>query len=198
MNTTLSLANTQRQRLKTQRQSINSTTLFNALTSDALFDEVERLSPDHRERLFTPTETLSLFLTQSLSADRSCQNIVNQTAIDRLASGLPICSSHTGAYCPARQRLPVDMISGLTRHLGAYVDQKAPTNWQWKGRQVYIADGTTMTMPDTESNQSAFPQQGAQKPGLGFPICRFVGVISLSSGMLLDGAVGRFNGKGAT
>ena len=93
-----------RSQLRQKRDAIDSTTLFNMLTSDVLFDEIERLSPDHRERLFTPTETLSLFLTQSLSADRSCQNIVNQTAIDRLASGLPQCSSHTGAYCRARKK----------------------------------------------------------------------------------------------
>ncbi len=51
-------------------------------------------------------------------------------------------------------------------------------------------------MPDTPENQAAYPQQGSQKPGLGFPICRIVGITNLSSGALYDAAIGRFQGKG--
>ena len=60
-----------------------------------------------------------------------------------------------------------------------------------------MIDGTTVSMPDTQANQQVYPQQGAQKSGLGFPLCRLLGVICLSSGALLNAAVGRFNGKGA-
>ena len=42
--------------------------LFNLLTSDELFDVVESNLPPHRERLFHPTETLSMFLSQTLSS----------------------------------------------------------------------------------------------------------------------------------
>ncbi len=38
---------------------------FNLLTSDELLNEVESLLPEHRERLFPPTETLSMFLAQA-------------------------------------------------------------------------------------------------------------------------------------
>lgn len=51
-------------------------------------------------------------------------------------------------------------------------------------------------MPDTEDNQTAFPQQKGQQAGLGFPICRIVGITCFSSGALLNAAIGRFNGKG--
>jgi hypothetical protein len=52
-------------------------------------------------------------------------------------------------------------------------------------------------MPDTENNQQQFPQQGEQLPGLGFPICRLVGITCLSSGAALNAAIGKFNGKGS-
>ena len=52
-------------------------------------------------------------------------------------------------------------------------------------------------MPDTEENQATYPQQGGQKPGLGFPICRLVGVICLSSGAVLNASIGRYKGKGS-
>jgi hypothetical protein len=51
-------------------------------------------------------------------------------------------------------------------------------------------------MPDTALNQAEYPQQSSQKEGLGFPICRLVGVTSLSSGALLDLAIGYYKGKG--
>ena len=186
----------QRQRLNHHRTNADSYRFFNVLTGDQLLDTVDRLSPPHRERLYPPTETLSMFLAQALSADRSCQRVVNQAAVQRVTQGLSAASTHTGGYCRARQRLPMKMVSTLTRDLGALLDQQVPQQWRWRKRRVRIVDGTTVTLPDTPANQAAFPQQRGQQPGLGFPICRLVGITCLSSGALLNAAVGRFQGKG--
>jgi len=187
----------QHSRINTYRTGCDSYSFFNLLTSDVLLDKVEELLPGgHRERLYPPTETLSLFLAQAMNADRSCQHIVNQAALQRLAGGLSTGSTHTGGYCLARQRLPLDMVSTLTQHLGGLMDEQAPELWRWQGRRVRIIDGTTLTMPDTPANQAVFPQQRGQQPGLGFPICRLVGITCLASGALLNAAIGRFQGKG--
>jgi hypothetical protein len=77
----------QQQRIKFHGAHSDSYDFFNLLTSNALLSKVEALLPEHRERLFPPTETLSMFLAQTMSADRSCQNSVNQAAINRLISG---------------------------------------------------------------------------------------------------------------
>ena len=61
--------------------------MFNLLTGPELLDRVEAVLPAHRERDFPPTETLSMFLAQSLSADGSCQQAVNDAAVKRLVSG---------------------------------------------------------------------------------------------------------------
>jgi hypothetical protein len=61
---------------------------------------------------------------------------------------------------------------------------------------VRMVDGTTMLMPDTPENQAAYPQSRTQKPGLGFPLCRLVGLICLGSGALLNAAIGRCQGRG--
>lgn len=169
---------------------------FNLLTGAELLDTVEALLPAHRERLFPPTETLSMFLAQVLNDDRSCQAAVNASAIKRLTGGLPVCSTATGAYCRARQRLPLEILRSLARYTGRWIDNGVPERWRWQGRPVRLVDGTTVTLPDTPENQASYPQQGGQTPGLGFPICRLVAVTCLSSGALLDAAVGRFQGKG--
>lgn len=198
MHTTYTPVRGQLARVRSHRANSNSYAFFNLLTSDALLDPVEALAPStFRERLYHPTETLSLFLAQAMSADRSCQQIVNQAAVQRVATGLSPCSTRTGAYCRARQRLPMEMLAGLTRHVGAHLDAQAASSWRWQGRRIRIIDGTTLSMPDTPENQAVFPKQERHQDGLGFPICRVVGVTCLATGALIDAAVGPIKGKGS-
>ena len=182
--------------VRKQASNSDAYAFFNLLTSEPLLGKVESLLPDHRERLFPPTETLSMFMAQALSADRSCQKAVNEIAVKRLAGGLPQCSTHTGAYCRARARLPLEMVSALTRYTGQSITARAPDAWRWRGRPVRLVDGTTVTLPDTPANQAAYPQSRNQKPGLGFPLCRIVGLMCLASGAVLNAAFGRYSGKG--
>lgn len=191
------LSHHQQQRIQKCAQNTDSHKFFNLLTSPELLSTVEDLLPAHRERHYPPTETLSMFLAQALSADRSCQKAVNDAAVKKIMSGLTPASTHTGGYCKARQRLPLEMVSKLACQTGELINNQIPEQWRWQGRRVHLIDGTTVTMPDTTENQAMYPQQSAQKPGLGFPICRLVGVICLSSGAVLNASIGQFNGKGS-
>ncbi|RDH90891.1 MAG: IS4 family transposase, partial [endosymbiont of Seepiophila jonesi] len=81
----------QQKRISAHAANSDSYEFFNLLTGPEFLDKVESLLPDHRERLFPPTETLSMFLAQAMSADRSCQNVVDDAAIKRLMGGLSAC-----------------------------------------------------------------------------------------------------------
>lgn len=186
----------QRQRVRRLAARTDVDTFASLLSRPDLLDCIEALLPRHRERLFPPAETLSMFMAQALSADRSCRKAVDDLAIKRLRTGSSPCSTHTGGYCRARQRLPVEMVSTLARTSGALISAKSRCSWLWMGRPVRLVDGTTVSMPDTAANQAAYPQSRGQKPGLGFPICRLVGIVCLSSGAVLNAALGRFRGKG--
>ena len=59
-----------------------------------------------------------------------------------------------------------------------------------------LVGGTTVTLPDTPANQAVYPQLRSQKPGLGFPLCRIVGLVCLGSGAVLNAAMGHCRGKG--
>ena len=183
-------------RIRQRLSRCNSYTFFNALTAPHWLDQVESLLPAHRERLFPPTETLSMFLNQALSADRSCQAAVNESAMKRMLGGLSRCSTHTGAYCRARQRLPLTMIRSLVHTTGQQTSAHAPSAWHWRGRPVRLVDGTTVSLPDTPANQHAYPQPRSQQPGLGFPLCRLLGLMCLGSGVVLNAATGPYRGKG--
>jgi hypothetical protein len=135
-----------------------------------------------------------MFLTQAMNTDSSCQNIVNETALTRAISGLPTCSSNTGSYCKARQRLPLMMVSELVRQTGIQMADQAPVSWTWQGRPVRLVDGTTVELPDTDENRQAYPQT---REGSGCPLSRIVGIICLASGGILNAAIGPFAGKGS-
>lgn len=138
-----------------------------------------------------------MFLAQVLSADGSCRQAVNDAAIKRLVGGLPLCSISTSAYCQARARLPVTMISTLACQSGGMIAKHAPGWWHWQGRPVRLVDGATVILADTQENQTVYPQPSSQKPGLGFPICRMVALICLASGALLNAATSPCEGKGS-
>jgi len=90
-------AKSKQHRIKHYATASDAFSFFNQLTSPELLETIKSTLPEHRERLFPPTETLSMFLAQALKPDRSCQNIVNDAAVKRLTGGLPPCSTNTGA-----------------------------------------------------------------------------------------------------
>jgi hypothetical protein len=50
-------------------------------------------------------------------------------------------------------------------------------------------------MSDTPENQHAYPQQRSQRPGVGFPLLRWVALLGLATAAVLDTAVGPYRGK---
>ena len=148
------------------------------------------------DRIFSPLVTLWVFLSQVLSADHSCRAAVARLLAHRVSRGQKPCSAKTGAYCQARQRLPEKFFSEVACSVGRALDGKAQAGWLWKGRRVYLFDGTTVIMPDTAANQEAYPQVYNQKPGVGFPIARVAAIISLACGAVLHLGVCKYAGNG--
>lgn len=165
------------------------------LDAEQLQTLLQRHCPSYRDRVYSPLVTLSLFLEQVLGADHSCQDTVARGLSSRVAQNLPPSSLNTGPYCKARQRLASDLLVALGHSLGQRLCQAQCDAWRWRGREVKLIDGTTVSMPDTQVNQAHYPQSRVQQPGLGFPVMRIVGIISLGCGAVLDWAQGACEGK---
>jgi hypothetical protein len=148
-----------------------------------------------RERVYTPWITLSLFLSQVLSEDHSCDEAVDRFQKFRFDRGLPPVSAATTSYCEARTRLPEGVVWEPVRRTGRSIHDRADPSWLFHGRPVKIVDGSTVSMPDTPRNQAAYPQPSGQAPGLGFPIARLLVAFSLAVGTVLEAAIGRYEGK---
>jgi hypothetical protein len=165
------------------------------LTEAALTEALAAVS-GWLDRVFSPLVTLWVFLGQVLSADHSCRAAVARLIAHRVGRGQRPCSAQTGAYCQARRRLPESFIADVARHAGRALERNVDPQWLWKGRRVYVYDGSAVSMPDTPANQRDYPQPDTQKPGLGFPLARLAAVFSLACGAVLDLGICRYAGKG--
>jgi putative transposase len=152
-------------------------------------------APDDND-IYTPAITLWLWLSQCLSAAKSCLAAVARLLVLRVASGLPPCSAATGAYCKARAKLSEPFLHDLTLHVGTETERQVPDHWRWRNRRVLLADGTECSAPDTPALQEVYPQSSRQKPGLGYPRIRLVVLLALASACLVGCATGPHKGKG--
>ena len=145
--------------------------------------------------IYSTAATLWIFLSQVLSVDHNCVDAVAQFIVWRLARGLHAPSAETGAYCIARDKLDESAMHKLVKQTGKAIEDAAPDTWLWLGHRVITGDGCTVTMADTPDNQHAYPQPASQKPGCGWPMMRCVVLFALSTGVVLEAAMGKQKGK---
>ena len=138
----------------------------NVLSETVLRQALESLDFAWKDRVYTPLITLWVFLSQVISADHSCRAAVARLIAHRVANGKSACSPRTGAYCQARKRLPESFFATVTKLVGQTLESKVKQSWLWKGRHVYMFDGSTVSMPDTTVNQAEYPQTHKSKPGV--------------------------------
>ena len=150
----------------------------------------------YRDRVFGPVTTLWGFLSQVLSEDHSCRDTVSRIIAHRVASGQAACSPNTASYCNARGRLPTGVLSTLTRQTAEELQAAAAPEWKWNGRDVFVADGSHVSMPDTPENQASYPQPVVQQPGIGFPMARLAVLLSLATGACHDLAIAPMRARG--
>ena len=166
------------------------------LTREYVLDVLESEGHQYRQGIFCPLVTLWGWLSQSLSQDKSLNEAVSRILVNRVATGLPACSASSASYSNARARFPVSAMSRMAKEVGRRVHDSAIDSWHWRGREVFLADGTGLSMPDTPENQLAWPQPKSQDRGVGFPLMRAVGLISLATGAVIDFDFAPHEGKG--
>lgn len=166
------------------------------LSREYVLSVLEGEGHQYRSRVYCPLVTLWAWLSQCLSQDKSLNEAVSRIVAHRVATGLPACSASSASYSEARGRFPEAVMIRMAKEIGRKVHDSAAESWKWNRRQVFIADGTGLSMPDTVANQLAYPQSQSIKPGIGFPLMRAVALISLATGVVIDIAFGKHAGKG--
>jgi len=181
-----------------------------------IFTEEEIIFGAEDDAVYTPAITLWGLLSQVLfkGEQRSCLTAVIRIAALWLTLGRTVSSSNAGAYCRARKKITSEVLRKISGEIAARAcppkshvcDQShssqppldagiGPASEYVDGRFIMV-DGFTVTAADTRENQAEYPQNPAQKEGLGFPILRGVVLMCMQTGMLLDAEVGPYSGKG--
>jgi len=133
------------------------------------------------------------FLWQVAQAGAACREAIRQAQAHCKNAGRRPPPDEDSPYCQARGSLPLERLQEIHEGLCAEANQALAAKDLWCGLRVFVADGSSMTAPDTPANQKAFPQQSVQKPGCGFPIIRLVALLSLATGMLTAWATGAWS-----
>jgi hypothetical protein len=169
---------------------------FASLLPEQLIDKLLGAARDQWQGwVYRPAIVVWCFLAQTLSADHGCRETVAKLIAHLVSRGRKPCSPENGAYCTARDQLPEEFCHDLIGATSADVSAAVPQEWRWLGRRVCVVDGSTATMADTEENRAEYTQPPGQKRGCGFPILRFVVVFCLASGVALEMALGKYEGK---
>ena len=159
--------------------------VINSFTQIISKDKVEEAFKGHSQRLrvYHVWMLFQLYLHQS-AIGCSCR----KTVAWGIGSGIipPWASPHTSAYCNSRKRLPEEPLKKIMTSVGRTIEGAADKRRRMFGRNVIAVDGTSVQLPDTESNQAEYPQPGAQKPGCGQPVMYLVALMGLGSGAILD------------
>jgi hypothetical protein len=146
-----------------------------------------------RHRIFPLGLTFECFVWQMLKARTSCREVVRQVqALFRLA-GRGSIDEGDSAYVQARLRLPTERLEKALGSTAEAADRRAGQGGQINGRPVKVIDASSSQMADTPKNQKQYPQPSSQKPGCGFPVMKFVALMSLTSGAILKVILGNLH-----
>ncbi len=141
--------------------------------------------PNSRDRAFCLRLTFECFIWQMLKPRTACREVVRQVqALMRLHDFRPVKEGDS-AYIQARQRLPKERLERALEATAQAAERRAGSHGQLGGRPVKVVDSSTTQVADTPENQKTYPQPSSQKKGCGFPVIRFIGLLSLSSGAIL-------------
>jgi len=156
------------------------------LSEKMVTDCLMSLGLKFRARVFTPYITVLTYLSQVMDQDQSCRKAVSRLINHFVQNKIDPPSSDTGAYCKARQRLPLELLIMLVKKVNDRLKDKINNEHKWFGRTVKIIDGSTVSMPDTEKNQREFPQHIKQVKGCGFPLGYIGALFCYATGAVLE------------
>ncbi len=129
-----------------------------------------------RSCLLDPVTIIHLFLSQILRGNTAINHLVR-------ISGLSFTDS---AYCQARSNLPLVLFQELIRRVAERLRPEIDKTGTWHGHRVFVADGSSFSMPDVPELQKHFGQPSVQQPGCGFPVAHLLGLFHVGTGMLIE------------
>ena len=166
-------------RLRRESSSSSTTSSSSSLPDLPIAARVDQLCQQMghvwRERLLTPLVTIRLFVLQVLHANTAITHLRHLAGFD----------FSSGSYTEARQRLPLQLLQCLLRDMITWADGLT-TPLPLLGNRVLIGDGSSASMPDTPPLRRRFGLPAGQKPGIGYPMARIMGLLDAATGLFVE------------
>lgn len=126
------------------------------------------------ESMLNPVVTIQIFFLQILNGNTACSDMPHLARMAFTAAG----------YCKARMRIELPVFQLLLQRCVTSIGQQTLDTGRWFGHRVFMADGSSFSMPDTPVLQSYFGQPGGQEPGCGFPVAHWLVLMHMGTGMI--------------
>lgn len=159
---------------------------------------LERGCPAKLRRRKLPAESVVwLVVGMAVFRDHSIADVVRRLELVLPESDGDKGTVVDGALPKARYRVgdrPLEeLFSVSARH---WAHEQAQED-RWRGLSVYAMDGSTLSVPDTDENREAFHLPSTGRGQSGYPKVRLVALMAARSHLLVDVAIGPFDGKGS-
>jgi hypothetical protein len=183
-------------------------TLFQAALPAEFFRQQRRAAglPPEEEGVYITAVVLILMILQRLVQGKgTLSGAVQQLLSSRLGDLLPkhkrieegTLSSNTGAYSRARRRLPKAVAESAADQVVEYLLAEHQQALPELGRQAFLLDGSSLTLPHTEELLKVYPAASNQHGEAHWPVMRVVVAHDLVSGLALRPACGPMYGDRA-
>lgn len=189
-----------------QKPEISRAELAGAIRSLTDFfrdGEIDQLQPTGPAAVYTSSVTLWMLVLQRLASGSTLNEVVK----DFIANRPEFCpenrrldegtlSESSGAYAGARKRIDLATIRYLyNRVLVSVADKPAP--FQFRPRQTFLLDGTTITLAPTDQLRKKYPPATNQHGETVWPIMLLLVAHDMHNGTAILPEVGRmYGGKG--
>jgi len=143
------------------------------LEDAAIVQACEEAGHTWRERELGPVATVQMFFLQILFGNVACQFVPHLAGKDVTGS----------AYCAARARLPLAVLRSLLTRCTTKMAECVRGTGLWLGHRLFVIDGSSFSMPDTDQLREHFGQPGGQAAGCGFPTAHWLALVHFGSGL---------------
>ena len=158
--------------------------LDNVLLDEEILMLCALLEHEWRDSPLTPAVLVRSLVYRSLHPDKAIRQVVEELIANKLLKGAEEFSA--SAWCQARSRLPEKLFSALvgkalTKALARFGEAR-----RWFGREVYLVDGTTVSMPDEEELVAAFGYTKSKHGNSRFPVARVLALLHAGTQLIAD------------
>jgi hypothetical protein len=143
------------------------------LSQEAIEKAVREAGRTWRDRKLNPVSTVHLFFLQILHGNAPCNFLPHLARRDFTGS----------AYCEARGKLQLKVLETLLTRATAKMVEGLRDTGRWLGHRLFIADGSSFSMSDTEELREHFGRPTGQREGCGFPTASWLALVHFGSGL---------------